>query len=100
MFSKILLGEVCVKPIHFNKYEFFVEFETDCDTLIVEPKDGLRIANLLGKVLHWSGERAYDELKPLGLNWPVDSQGEWAEILSFSMYYYDFKGNKRHVTLK
>lgn len=103
MYTEIVLGEPCVRPIHFNKYEFFVQFATgECDIVVVNPALGLLTANMLEQAKSISGEEAYELLKgQLSLDWPVNlSSGDWAHIDDFSMYYYNFKGVKQHVILK
>jgi hypothetical protein len=102
-YSEIVLGEPCVRPIHFNKYEFFIQFETgECDIVVVPPASGLSTANMLEDAKAVSGDTAYELLRGvISLDWPVDlSSGDWAGISSFNMYYYNFKGVKQHVILK
>ena len=103
VYSEIVLGEPCIRPIHFNKYEFFVQFATgECDIVVVNPAVGLVTANLLEDAMAVSGDCAYELLKgELPLDWPVNlGTGEWADISSFDMFYYNFKGVKQNVILK
>lgn len=103
MFKEIVIGDVCQRPIHFDKYEFFVQFITgECDLFIVSPASGLSTANLLEKAKGMAGNEAYELLRGFApLDWPVDlGSGDWADISSFTMYYYNFRGVKRHVILK
>lgn len=103
MFSEIIIGDVCNRPAYFNKYEFCVEFATgECDILTVGPDLGLITANLLENAKALSGDEAYELLKgQVSLDWPVHlGTGCWSHIDSFQMFYYNFKGVKRHVILK
>lgn len=103
VYSEIVLGEPCVRPIHFNMYEFCVQFVSgDYDIVVVEPRVGLFTANLLEDAKAINGDAAYELLRGrLHLDWPVDDRtGEWQDISSFTMYYYNFKGTKQHVILK
>lgn len=103
MFTEIVIGDVCQCPVHFNKYEFFVQFATgECDIVVVDPAAGLSTANMLEDAKAVSGDCAYELLRGvISLDWPVDlSSGDWADISSFDLYYYNFRGVKRHATLK
>lgn len=102
-YSEIVLGEPCVRPVHFNKYEFFIQFETgECDIVVVPPASGLSTANLLEDAKAVNGDAAYELLiGVISVDWPVDTRtGNWADISSFDMFYYNFKGVKTHVILK
>lgn len=103
VYSEIVLGEPCIRPIHFNKYEFFVQFATgECDIVVVNPAAGLSTANLLEDAKAVSGDCAYELLRGvISLDWPVNlGSGDWADISSFDMFYYNFKGVKQNVILK
>lgn len=101
MFKEIVLGEVIPPTQHFNKYEFTVQFDDgNRTTFVVEPKEGLRMANLLQEAVWLAPDYAYKLLGNYISNWPIEESGEWAGIEAFSMKYYNFKGVKHHVTLK
>lgn len=102
-YREIVLGEPCVRPIHFNKYEFFIQFVTgECDIVVVPTASGLSTANLLEDAKDVNGDAAYELLSGvISVDWPVDlHSGGWADIDSFDMFYYNYKGVKQHVILK